>query len=97
MFCCLLQGKYLCYIEHGEGWGGGVHLAGDSSAPEPRECEKARVVPAIHMAPCHQLVQLALGQHIVADIQACILPHYRLVLLQNLYKTQLKAQLCDLP
>ena len=58
---------------------------GDSSSSEASKCEKAGVVPAVHKALSDQLVQLTLGQHIVGEVEARVLPHHRLVLLQHLY------------
>ena len=36
------------------------------------------------MAFCHQPVQLPLGEHIVGEIQAGILPHHWLILIEDL-------------
>lgn len=58
-----------------------LDLAGDSAAAQASQGEQAGVVPPPHKALGHQLVQLALAQHIVAHVQARVLPHHGLVLL----------------
>ena len=62
----------------------GADLGPDAAAPEAGEGEEAGVVPAVHKALSDQPVQLALGQHVVRDVQACVLPHQRLVCVQHL-------------
>lgn len=62
----------------------GADLGADAAAPEAGEGEEAGVVPAVHEALGDQPVQLALGQHVVRDVQPRILPHQRLVRVQHL-------------
>ena len=64
---------------------GRTHSASDAPAPEASQGQKAGVIPPPYKPLCHQPVQFALGQHIVRQIEASVLPNDRLVLLQDLH------------
>ncbi len=63
---------------------GGTHSTSDASAPKASQGEEAGVIPTPYKPLCHQPVQFALGQHIVCQVEASVLPYHRLVLLQHL-------------
>ncbi len=70
-----------------EGWirvAGAQDLGSDTAAAQAGKGEEARVVPAVHVAVGDQAVELALGQHIVRDIEPPVLPHHWLVRVQHL-------------
>ena len=81
---------------------GRTHSASDAPAPEASQGQKAGVIPPPHKPLCHQPVQFALGQHIVCQVEASVLPDDRLVLLQHLHSihwsnAHLKLPHCETP